>query len=457
MVKTPVTKLKHTQTVLIQENLSLNKFIASEEYMKILLIGSGGREHALAWKLAKSPQLPDIICTKGNAGIAEHAELLNIAEDDIDALTAYAINAHIDLVIIGPEAPLALGLADRLHTKGIACFGPSQAAAQLESSKAFCKAFCTRHDIPTAPYGVFTDTRKAKAFLSTLCPPYVIKADGLAQGKGVVVEPQKAQAEQIIDEFFAGRFGQAGKRIIIEAFLEGEEISFFAFSDGKSTRPLLAIQDHKRAYDGDKGPNTGGMGAYWPVPLFTPDLQTQIMERIITPTIIGMQKENNPFQGILFAGLMVGAKGPQLIEYNVRFGDPECQILMRALRSDLVDILQACAHGHLADIPELEWENGAFVNVVMAAKGYPNAYEKGTLIKGIDRANARQGVKVFHAGTHQHNNEVFANGGRVLNITAHGEDISQSTHRAYEAIDKDIDWEEGFCRRDIAYRALPSS
>lgn len=427
--------------------------------MKVLLIGGGGREHALAWKINQSPLCEQLICAPGNAGICEIADCVDIKADDVDGLVKFALQEAVNFVVVGPEVPLAFGLVDDLLKQGISVFGPTEAAAMLESSKAFTKDFCTRHDIPTAKYDVFTNVEDAKAYLDEMTAPYVIKADGLAAGKGVVIAETRAEAESELDEFFSGKFGdtsvqEAGKYIVlIEEFMTGHEISFFALADGKAVLPLIAAQDHKRAYDGDKGPNTGGMGAYSPVPGF--DDERRIMDEILIPTVRGMAAEGAPFTGVLFAGLMMTKDGPKLIEYNVRFGDPECQVLMRRLESDLLEMMIAAAKGKLADVSLVEWSQKAVVNVVVAAKGYPGSYAKGETIKGVEAANLMDGVYVFHAGTKRgEDGALLSAGGRVLNITARGKTVAQAVERAYAAIDQAIDWPGGFVRRDIAKQAL---
>ncbi len=423
--------------------------------MKVLLVGSGGREHALAWKLAQSKDVEELYCAPGNAGIAEHAGIIDIAADDVVGLTAIAKSLDIGFVIVGPEVPLALGLVDLLQANGIAAFGPSADAAQLEASKAFTKDFCKRYNIPTADYEVFTDLESALEYVHKNEPPYVLKADGLAAGKGVVIPNTKFAAEDELKEFFSGKFGEASEKVVIEEFMTGQEASFFAISDGKTAIPLIAAQDHKRAHDGDKGPNTGGMGAYSPAPVFGTKEMEKVMETIIHPTVAGMAKDGMPFVGVLFAGLMMTKDGPKLIEYNVRFGDPECQVLMRRLGTDLMDLFLAAKGGTLDKVDAPAWLDDPVVNVVLAAKGYPGKYKKGTEIKGIATANMMDGVQIFHAGTKAGNNgEVLSNGGRVLNVTASGETVEQAVERAYAAIDEAIDWPEGFCRRDIAHHAL---
>ena len=424
--------------------------------MNILLIGSGGREHALAWKLVQSDKVKELTVAPGNAGIAAIANIADVKADDTMGLVALAQRGQYDLVVVGPEQPLALGLVDELKLRGIPVFGPTKAAAQLESSKAFTKDLCDRYNIPTAKYGVFTDATEAKAYLKTMSAPYVLKADGLAAGKGVVIPETLEEAERELDDFFSGKFGDASSTVLIEEFMQGQEASFFALCDGKTAMPLIAAQDHTRAYDGDKGPNTGGMGAYSPAPVFTDEVFEQTMSRIIQPTIEGMAKDGHPFTGILFAGLMITDEGPKLIEYNVRFGDPECQVVMRRLQSDLLDLFLAAEAGRLDECEPPAWFSDPVVNVVLAAKGYPASYEKGTVIEGVDQANDRDDVVVFHAGTRRGRNcgKLKANGGRVLNVTASGKTLRQAVDLAYETIEADIDWPDMQFRKDIAAKAL---
>jgi phosphoribosylamine---glycine ligase len=425
--------------------------------MKILVVGGGGREHALCWKIRKSPLVKQLYCAPGNAGIANVAELVDIGADDVPALVDFAIERSIDLVVIGPEAPLVAGLGDRLRAIGIPVFGPNANAAQVEASKAFTKALCDRANIPTARYGQFTDPAAAKVFLDELSPPYVLKADGLAAGKGVVISETREQAEVEIDEMMSGKFGAAGKTLVIEEFLKGEEASFFALCDGTTAMPLIAAQDHKRVHDGDEGPNTGGMGAYSPTPVASYAMMRRAMTEIILPAISTLASEGMPYSGVLFAGLMIDEDGPKLIEFNARFGDPECQILMTRLLSDIVPYLKACADNELARMPPMSWHGSAAVTVVMAANGYPGNYEKGTEIRNVDAADTLDHVTVFHAGTKRGNKgELLANGGRVLNVTASGNTYADAIEQAYKAVDM-IDWPEGFCRRDIGWRALESS
>ena len=422
--------------------------------MKCLLIGSGGREHALAWKLTQSPLVETLHCAPGNAGIAEVADIVPIPADDIIGLLGLVQREAYDFVVVGPEQPLALGIVDILKDEDVKVFGPTEAAAQLEASKAFTKKRCDKYKIPTAAYGVFTEQKEAEAFLKTMKAPYVLKADGLAAGKGVVIPTTIKEAKAELKEFFSGKFGDASKTVLIEEFMQGQEASFFAISDGKTALPLIAAQDHKRAFDGDEGPNTGGMGAYSPAPIFTDAVRDEVMEKIILPTVHGMAKDGHPFIGVLFAGLMITDEGPKLIEYNARFGDPECQVVMRRLQSDLMPILMAAEAGELDKIKDVSWFTEPVVNVVLASQGYPGEYRKGTVIKGVETANERDDVVVFHAGTKRDGQKLKSNGGRVLNITASGETIQDAVKAAYDAIDESIDWKHGFCRRDIAHHAL---
>ena len=422
--------------------------------MNVLLIGSGAREHALAWKLSQSPLVSELTCAPGNAGIAEVANIVDIPADDVTGLLALIQRDGYDFVVVGPEQPLALGLVDALQERGVKVFGPTQAAAQLESSKSFTKEFCKRYNIPTADYGVFTDLSEAKAYLKTMRAPYVLKADGLAAGKGVVIPETLSEAEAELEEFFSGKFGDASTKVVIEEFMSGQEASFFAISDGKNALPLIPAQDHKRAFDGDKGPNTGGMGAYSPAPVFDEAALKTVMEKIIQPTVYGMAKDGNPFVGVLFAGLMMTPDGPKLIEYNARFGDPECQVMMRRLQSDLMEIFIAAENGTLDALGAPTWLDDPVVNVVLAAKGYPGKYKKGTPISGLENAHETDGIVIFHAGTKRDGAQLQASGGRVLSVTAQAPTLKDAVKRAYDVIDNTIDWEDGFCRRDIAYRAL---
>ncbi len=418
--------------------------------MRILVVGGGGREHALCRTIAASPLCAALYATPGNAGIAQAATCVPIAADDIRGLSAFAQVERIDLVVVGPEVPLVLGLVDRLDALGIKAFGPSAAAAALEGSKGFMKDLCARHGIPTAAYRRFTDPVAAKAYIRERGAPIVVKADGLAAGKGVVVAETVAEAEAAVEaSLVEHRFGTAGAELIVEECLVGPEASFFALCDGVHALPLAGAQDHKRAFDRDRGPNTGGMGAFSPTARLDPALSERVMAEIIEPTVRAMAEEGRPFQGVLYAGLMLTAEGPKLLEYNVRFGDPECQVLMPRLASDLIPALLACCDGTL-DRVSLRWRPESAVCVVMAAQGYPGDYAKGSAIRGLDAAGADPAVVIYHAGTtFGPNGAVLAAGGRVLGVTATGADLAAARSRAYAAVAK-IDWNEGFCRSDIA-------
>jgi phosphoribosylamine--glycine ligase len=421
--------------------------------MNILLIGSGGREHALAWKIAQSPLVTRLVAAPGNPGIAQHAERVAIAVTDIAGLVALAVEISADLVVVGPEAPLSEGLADALNSRGIPCFGPSQAAARLESSKAFTKDFCARHDLPTAAYGVFETPRDAIAFLDTRTAPYVIKADGLAAGKGVVIAQDREEAIAAINDMLGGKFGTAGARVVIEDFMQGEEVSLFALCDGKTGLVFGAAQDHKRVFDGDQGPNTGGMGAYTPAPVLSDELRAQAVREIIEPTLAGMASEGYPFVGVLYAGLMITASGPRLVEFNARFGDPECQALMLHLDGDLVPYLMAGAVGALEQQPAPQWKSGTSLAVVMAAKGYPEAPEAGLPLASVPNCGTGP-VIVLHAGTRTtQDGDLVSAGGRVLTVCARAETIQAARDLAYAQIDQ-IDAPGCFWRRDIGWRAL---
>lgn len=419
--------------------------------MNILLIGSGGREHALAWKLAASPMLTRLYAAPGNPGIAQEAELLALDVADHAAVVAFCKDKAIDLVVVGPEGPLVAGIGDDLRAAGIRVFGPSKVAAQLEGSKGFTKDLCARYGIPTAAYGRFDNAGDARTYVEKMGAPIVIKADGLAAGKGVTVAMTLDEALEAIDACFEGAFGGAGASVVVEEFMTGEEASFFCLCDGKTALPFGTAQDHKRVGDGDVGPNTGGMGAYSPAPVMTPELIEQTMREIIEPTMRGMAEMGAPFSGVLFAGLMLTDQGPKLIEYNTRFGDPECQVLMMRLKEDLLVLLNAAADGQLSHV-SARWRDEAALTVVMAAKGYPGTPEKGSVISGIDKAEAA-GAQVFHAGTATNDGKIIANGGRVLNVTATGSNVSEAQQKAYAAVDR-LDWPEGFCRRDIGWRAV---
>ncbi len=421
--------------------------------MNILLVGSGGREHALAWKIAQSPLLKRLVAAPGNPGIERVCEVRAVSATDVDGLVALAREIAADLVVVGPESALEKGLADRLAALSIPCFGPSQLAARLETSKAFTKDFCARHGLPTAGHGVFDDAEKADAFLQTLPPPYVIKADGLAAGKGVVIAADLAEAKAAVRDMLGGRFGAAGAQVVIEDFMQGEEASLFALTDGRSAILFGAAQDHKRAFDGDQGPNTGGMGAYSPAPILTPELAEQARIEMIEPAVRAMAAEGYPYVGVLYAGLMLTADGPKLVEFNARFGDPECQVLMLRLESDLIPYLLACATGTLSSLPRPVWRDEAGVCVVLAAEGYPEAPKAGSVIEGAE-ADFGAEVTVFHAGTARGaDGSLTAAGGRVLNVCARGSDLRVARDRAYAAVDA-IKWPGGFHRRDIGWRAL---
>ena len=420
--------------------------------MKILLIGSGGREHALAWKIAASPLVEELICAGGNAGIAQECEVVALDPADHAGVIALCRARGIDFVVVGPEGPLCAGLVDDLAAVGIKAFGPSRAAARLEGSKGFTKDLCREFAIPTAAYARFTAAAPAKAYVRERGAPIVVKADGLAAGKGVVMAATVAEAEAAIEALFGGSLGEAGAEVVIEELLEGEEVSFFALCDGETAIPLASAQDHKRAFDGDRGPNTGGMGAYSPAPALTPELARRSMDEIVLPTVAAMKARQTPFRGVLFAGLMLTAEGPKLIEHNVRFGDPECQVLMLRLMSDLVPAMLACCDGMLKNF-DLRWYADAALTVVMAAKGYPGDYARGSPIEGLEAAAAVEGVQIFHAGTKAAGGRILANGGRVLNVAALGKTVAEARARAYQAVDR-IRWAEGFCRRDIGHRAL---
>ena len=421
--------------------------------MRILVVGSGGREHALVWAIGASTLCDEIYCAPGNAGIAREARCVPIKADDTDGLIRFAQEKKIDFVVVGPEAPLVAGLVDRLEAAGIKAFGPSAAAAELEGSKGFMKDICRKCGVPTAEYRRFTDAAAAKTYIQERGAPIVVKADGLAAGKGVVVAQSVAEALEAVDDMMvARRFGGAGAELVVEDCLIGEEASFLALVDGETALPLASAQDHKAVGEGDTGPNTGGMGAYSPAPVVTQALTDEVMERVIRPTVRGMAAEGRPFKGILYAGLMVTKKGPLVLEFNVRFGDPECQALLMRLKSDLLPALIAARDGVLKTF-DLRWHDEKSVCVVMAAKGYPGDYKTGTEIKGLEKADAVPGVKVFHAGTVEKGGKILAQGGRVLGVTARGATVAEAQKRAYAAVDA-IEWPEGFCRRDIAWRAL---
>ncbi len=420
--------------------------------MKVLVVGGGGREHALVWKIAQSPKVDKIFCAPGNAGIAEQAQLVPIAAEDIDGLVAFVCDNDIDLTVIGPEAPLAAGLSDRLRAMGKNVFGPSQRAAAVESSKEVAKELMAKYKIPTADYAVFTEAEAAIAYIKKQGAPIVVKADGLAAGKGVIVAMEEETAIDAVKDMLEGNaFGAAGQRVVIEEFLDGEEVSILAFCDGEIIVPMVSSQDHKRAYDGDAGPNTGGMGAYSPAPVYTPQLAAVVKKEILAKSAEALVAEDRYYQGVLYVGLMITDKGPKVLEYNARFGDPETQAVLMRLKTDLIDIIEAIQQGKLAEI-DIEWYDEAAVCVVVAAGGYPGSYRKGDAISGLDAASATDAV-VFHAGTALKDGQVVSNGGRVLGVTALGSDIAQAIKNTYAAVDK-ISFADCFCRRDIGYRAL---
>ena len=420
--------------------------------MNILLLGSGGREHALAWKMAASPLADRLFCAPGNAGIAQEAQCVALDISDHGSIIAFCRDNKIDLVVVGPEAPLCAGIVDDLEAAGIKTFGPNRAAARLEGSKGFTKDLCQANGIPTASYERFRAAADAKAYLRSRGAPIVVKADGLAAGKGVVVAQSVAEAEAAVDAMFGGALGEAGGELVIEDFLDGEEASFFALCDGETAIPLATAQDHKRAFDGDKGPNTGGMGAYSPAPNIDAVMSDRIMHDIIRPTVRAMKAIGAPYKGVLYAGLMIAPDGPKLIEYNARLGDPETQVLMLRLMSDLVPALLASRDGMLKAF-DLRWYEQPALTVVMAAKGYPGSYARGGVIEGLEEAAAVEGVEVFHAGTKAEGARILANGGRVLNVSAIGKTVGEAQARAYQAISR-IRWPDGFYRHDIGWRAV---
>ncbi|MEM1298904.1 MAG: phosphoribosylamine--glycine ligase [Pseudomonadota bacterium] len=423
--------------------------------MHVLVLGGGGREHALAWKIAQSDQVTRLSCAPGNAGIAAVAECVALDPMDGDAVAGWAKAESVGLVVVGPEAPLDAGVADTVRAAGIAVFGPSKAAARLEASKAFTKEICDACGAPTAAWARFSDANAALVYVLAQGAPIVIKADGLAAGKGVIVAMTLEQAEAGVHEIFSGAFGDAGAEVVIEEFMGGEEASFFVLTDGDAVLPLATAQDHKRAFDGDEGPNTGGMGAYSPAPVMTFAVEQQVLDEIIRPTISEMARRGMPYQGVLYAGLMIENGRARLVEYNVRFGDPECQVLMMRLETDIVPALVACAEGGLNQVA-LDWHDDPAMTVVMAAQGYPGSYTKGDLIGGLEAAAALDGVEIFHAGTAASPEGVRANGGRVLNVSAMDVDIATARDRAYAMLDG-IDWPGGFFRRDIGWRVLQNS
>jgi phosphoribosylamine--glycine ligase len=420
--------------------------------VKILVLGSGGREHALCWKIAASPLVTKLWCAPGNGGIADDAECVPIDIADHGAVIGFCKANAVDFVVVGPDAAVAAGVVDDLDAAGFKAFGPSKAAARLESSKSFTKELCRKYNIPTAAYEHFTDAESAKNYIRAQGAPIVVKADGLAAGKGVVVAQTVDEATAAVDMMSGGAFGASGAEVVVEEFMAGEEASFFALCDGEHALPLATAQDHKAAFDGDKGPNTGGMGAYSPAPVMTDALCKRVMDEMIYPTLRALQAMGTPYKGVLFAGIMVTKDGPKLVEYNARFGDPECQVLMLRMKSDVLPALIACADGQLKHF-DLRWYDDVALTVTMATKGYPGDYGKGSVIRGLDQAKAVEGVEIFHAGTRRSGNDLLANGGRVLNVCAMGKTVVQARERAYRAVDL-IDWPAGFCRRDIGWRAV---
>lgn len=420
--------------------------------MNILILGSGGREHSLAWAVLQNPKCDKLIVAPGNAGIAQIADCASIDINDGGTVVEFVARNNVDFVIIGPEAPLAAGVADRLREAGVLVFGPSQAASALEASKAFTKEICDACAAPTAAYGHFTDAVAAKAYVQAQGAPIVVKADGLAAGKGVIIAETVAQAEAAIDDMFGGEFGEAGAEVVIEEFMRGEEASFFILCDGKNVLPFGTAQDHKRVGDGDTGPNTGGMGAYSPAPVLTDEIAERALAEIIRPTMAEMAKRGMPYQGVLYAGLMIEDGAPRLVEYNARFGDPECQVLMMRLGAQALDLMHAAAEGRLAEM-RVNWADDHALTVVLAASGYPASYEKGSVINGLADMPEDSSNMVFHAGTAEKDGNIVAVGGRVLNVTARGATLEEAQQRAYTMVDG-IDWPEGFCRRDIGWRAL---
>ena len=420
--------------------------------MNILILGSGGREHALAWAVMQNPKCDRLIVAPGNAGIAKIADCASLNAEDGSAVVTFAEENAIDFVIVGPEAPLAAGVADRLRDAGILVFGPSEAAARLEASKSFTKEICDAANAPTAGYGHFTDAEAAKAHVRANGAPIVVKADGLAAGKGVIVAMDEQTALDAIDDMFGGAFGGAGAEVVIEEFMEGEEASLFVLCDGEEILSIGTAQDHKRVGEGDTGLNTGGMGAYSPAPILSAEVEAKAMEEIVKPTMRVMAERGMPYQGVLYAGLMIKDGQPRLVEYNVRFGDPECQVLMMRLGAQALDLMQAAAEGRLADA-RVNWAEDHAITVVMAANGYPGDYQKGSEIKGLAALPEDSMNMVFHAGTKAEGDKILANGGRVLNVTARGDSLTEARDRAYAMVDQ-IDWPEGFVRRDIGWRAL---
>jgi len=419
--------------------------------LRILVVGGGGREHALVWKIGQSPKVEKIYCAPGNAGIGQIAECIDISAEDINGLLDFALQNNIDLTVVGPEVPLTLGIVDIFREKGLKVFGPTQKAAEIEGSKAFSKGLMSKYNIPTARYGVFADYKETQGFIKEIGVPCVVKADGLAAGKGVLICLTKEEAEAALEDILVGnKFGAAGRKVIIEEYLTGQEVSMLAFTDGKCVRPMVSAQDHKRVFDNDQGPNKGGLGAYSPAPVYTPEIHDVVVREILEATVKAMAQEGRPFQGVLYAGLMLTEKGPKVLEFNARFGDPETQVVLPRLKTDLVEIMEAVIAGNLDNI-NIEWLPEAALCVVMAAGGYPEKYEKGKVIKGLDEVP--EGILVFHAGTKSANGSIVTNGGRVLGITALGKDITEAIEKAYQGI-KHIQFEGAHYRRDIGAKAL---
>jgi len=421
--------------------------------MKVLVIGSGGREHALVWKISQSPRVEKIYCAPGNGGIGQTAELVPIGPEEIEKLADFATKEKIDLTVVGPELPLTLGISDLFKKRGLKIFGPNRAAARLEGSKAFAKEILKENHIPTASFAAFSDAASAKRYLAEQKPPYVVKADGLAAGKGVIICNDRSEAETAIDDILARKlFGQAGEKLVIEEFLQGEEASFMALTDGEHILPLASSQDHKRAFDGDRGPNTGGMGAYSPAPVVTPEIHRRILDEILKPLLVGLKKKGVHYSGVIYVGLMIADGGPKVLEFNARFGDPECQPIMMRLKSDLVSLLEATIEGKLDRI-KAEWYQDPAVCVVLCAGGYPGSYEKGKEIRGLEKLKDWQRGFVFHAGTAQKQESLVTSGGRVLGATALGGNIQEAVREVYQAVGE-IEWEGMHYRKDIAQRAI---
>jgi len=421
--------------------------------MKVLVVGGGGREHALVWKIARSPRVAKVYCAPGNAGISKQATIVPVRANDLEGLLAFAMREKIDLTVVGPEEPLTKGIVDLFESKGLRIFGPGREAAEIEGSKAFAKEMMRKSRIPTAPYGVFEDRVEAEAYIQAKGAPIVVKADGLAAGKGVIVCKTVEEAIHAVDQIMAEKvFGEAGNRVVIEECLAGEEVSYIAFTDGKTILPMASSQDHKAVFDGDKGPNTGGMGAYSPAPVVTGEIHERIMEEILEPMVKGMAQEGRPYKGVLYAGLMISDGLPKVLEFNARLGDPETQPIFMRMRGDIIPILEACIDGNLAE-RHMEWDNRVSVCVVMASKGYPEKYEKGKVIQGLEVASTMKDVFVFHAGTAFESGRIITSGGRVLGVTALGEDIPKAIERVYEAI-RNVFWDGVHYRTDIGKKAL---